>query len=35
MGQSVVKDHAFWVRNSQLPPPQGPPIKVSERGLSQ
>ena len=30
MGQSVVKDHAFWVRNSQLAPPPGPPIKVSE-----
>ncbi|EFN56736.1 hypothetical protein CHLNCDRAFT_30650 [Chlorella variabilis] len=28
MGQSVVKDHAFWVRNPQPTPAAGPPIKM-------
>ncbi|PRW51123.1 vacuolar sorting-associated 26A-like isoform A [Chlorella sorokiniana] len=28
MGGSVVKDHAFWVRNTQEVPPPGPPIKM-------
>ncbi|PSC75932.1 Vacuolar sorting-associated 26B [Micractinium conductrix] len=28
MGQSVVKDHPFWVRNWQAAPQVGPPIKM-------
>jgi hypothetical protein len=28
MGQSVVKETPFWVRNPQVAPPAGPPIKV-------
>ncbi|KAL4447861.1 hypothetical protein ABPG75_005080 [Micractinium tetrahymenae] len=28
LGQSVVKDHPFWVRNWQPAPPPGPPIKM-------
>lgn len=28
MGQSVVKEAAFWVRNAQEAPVAGPPIKV-------
>ena len=31
MGQSVVKDHPFWVRNWQAAPQVGPPIKVRAR----
>lgn len=33
LGGSVVKDHAFWVRNTQEVPPPGPPIKVRCSGL--
>lgn len=32
LGGSVVKDHAFWVRNTQEVPPPGPPIKVGWGG---
>lgn len=32
LGGSVVKDHAFWVRNTQEVPPLGPPIKVRRGG---
>ena len=29
LGQSVVRDFPFWVRNYEKPPEPGPPIKVS------
>lgn len=35
LGGSVVKDHAFWVRNTQEVPPPGPPIKVRYRAVWQ
>lgn len=28
LGQSVVRDFPFWVRNYDQPPEQGPPIKA-------